>query len=194
MISYTNPATVNQRSPDNTINPQKTIKQDGKTTNETVKHAVMTTRSEQRPQLLYSASNGEEGAQNGNGKQERLGHGAPDGEAADPLTTTITAATPHNTATTPTPPSTTSGNTEGESVSESKADDEACVSGDGGGDGGGTSESATAKTPSVAPAAVSSPPSSAIQHHFFLGEPRPQLETLDPKLLQVYSSRSLDMC
>lgn len=138
----------------------------------------MTTRSEQRPQLLYSASSGD-GAQNGSSKQERLGHSSPEGES-DPLTST---ATPHNTATTPTPPSTTTGNTEGECASESKGDDEAGGSGGGDGGGGGTSENSKPSAAST-PAA---PPSSGLQHHFFLEQPRPQLDKLDSQaqLLQV---------
>lgn len=148
----------------------------------------MTTRSEQRPQLLYSSSSGE-GAQNGNGKQERIGHAAPEGEV-DPLTT---AATPHNIATTPTPPTTTTGNAGGGSASESKADDEGSGGGGGiGGGDGGTSEPAESVKPAAA-ASASSPPSSAIQHHFFLEQPRPQLETLDPQLLQVHTRQQVSV-
>ena len=139
----------------------------------------MTTRSESRPQLLYSASNDED-AQTG-GKQERKGHGSPETEF-EPLPTTTTTTTTTTTSTST--PTTADTDANGDGVSESKGDDENCVNGGGEGGGGGGDSNEAGKTCDASSSLVVAP-SSGLQHHFTLDFPRAQLEKLEPELLQV---------
>ena len=138
----------------------------------------MTTRSEQRPQLLYSASSGDD-AQSGTGKQETKGHSSPESEFELITTTTTTTATA--TTTTTTIASTPADSTDGDYLSENKGESESCVNGDG--DEGGGSNEASKSSAAATPSAAA--PSSGFQHHFYLEHPRPQMDNLDPQLLQV---------